>query len=39
VDVGTTFGDHMQLLHGIADGEEVVTDNAVLLDGTLDQLL
>lgn len=39
VEVGAAFGDRVQVLRGVAPDEEVVTDNAVLLDGELDQLL
>lgn len=39
VEVGATFGDRVQVLRGVRDGDEVVAENAVLLDGELDQLL
>jgi cobalt-zinc-cadmium efflux system membrane fusion protein len=39
VTLGAGFGDRVQVLSGLAAGEEVVSDNAVLLDGELDLLL
>ena len=39
VEVGATFGDRVQVLRGVRDGDEVIAENAVLLDGELDQLL
>lgn len=39
VQVGATLGDRVQVLRGVRDGEEVVAENAVLLDGELDELL
>lgn len=39
VEVGGAIGERVQVLRGVEPDEEVVTDNAVLLDGELDQLL
>ncbi len=39
VEAGAQFGDRVQVLRGLEAGEEVVADNAVLLDGELDQML
>ena len=39
VRVGSRIGDRVQVLSGVSDGEEVVVENAVLLDGELDQVL
>lgn len=39
VEVGGVFNDRVQVLRGVGAGEEVVAENAVLLDGELDQLL
>lgn len=39
VTTGLSLGRDIQVLSGLAAGEEVVTEGAVLLDGELDQLL
>lgn len=39
VRLGATIGDRVQILEGITAGESIVTTNAVLLDGELDQVL
>lgn len=39
VTLGAGLGDRVQVLAGLVAGEEVVIDNAVLLDGELDLLL
>lgn len=39
VHTGLSVGDQIQVLDGVAAGDEVVTRGAVLLDGELDQLL
>lgn len=39
VQVGGRIGDQVQVLSGVSEGEEVVVENAVLLDGELDQVL
>lgn len=39
VTLGASFGDRVQVVEGLSAGEEVVVDNAVLLDGELDLLL
>lgn len=39
VHTGLSVGDQIQVLDGVATGDEVVTRGAVLLDGELDQLL
>lgn len=39
VALGAGFGDKVQIVDGLAAGDEVVIDNAVLLDGELDRLL
>lgn len=39
VEVGADFGDRVQILRGLDAGDEVVAENAVLLDGEFDQLL
>lgn len=39
VHPGITLGDHVQIVEGVASGEHVVVEGAVLLDGELDVLL
>jgi hypothetical protein len=39
VELGASVGEDVQVLRGLQAGEEVVTKNAVLLDGELDQVL
>lgn len=39
VELGADLGERVQLLRGVEAGEEVVAENAVLLDGEFDQLL
>jgi cobalt-zinc-cadmium efflux system membrane fusion protein len=39
VHVGSELGDHVQVLDGLREGENVVVENAVLLDGELDLVL
>lgn len=39
VELGAALGDRVQVSAGLAPGEEVVVDEALLLDGELDQLL
>lgn len=39
VSLGQPFSDQIQILSGLAPGEEVVVSGAVLLDGELDRLL
>lgn len=39
VQLGAAVGDLVQVVHGLAPGERVVVENAVLLDGELDRLL
>lgn len=39
VQLGASVGDDVQILEGLKAGEQVVTKNAVLLDGELDQVL
>lgn len=39
VEAGATLGERVQILRGLDPGDEVVAENAVLLDGELDQLL
>jgi len=39
VTLGTSVGEQIQVLAGLVQGEQVVVENAVLLDGELDLLL
>ena len=39
VEVGSNLGDDVQILKGLNEGDDVVTTNAVLLDGELDLIL
>lgn len=39
VRLGSNVGEDVQILEGLASGEQVVIQNAVLLDGELDQVL
>ncbi|WAS97945.1 efflux RND transporter periplasmic adaptor subunit [Nannocystis punicea] len=39
VSLGASLGDRVQVTGGLEEGDEVVIDNAVLLDGELDRLL
>jgi len=39
VELGANIGEDVQILKGLKEGEEVVTTNAVLLDGELDLIL
>lgn len=39
VALGASLGEHVQVLDGLTPGEQVVIENAVLLDGELDLLL
>jgi cobalt-zinc-cadmium efflux system membrane fusion protein len=39
VKIGANVGTSVQILSGIDEGDEVITENAVLLDGELDRLL
>jgi len=39
IQVGLRIGDQVQVLTGLDQGDEVVVDNAVLLDGELDRVL
>jgi RND family efflux transporter MFP subunit len=39
VHTGSTLGEGVQILDGVAVGEQVIVDGAVLLDGELDQLI
>jgi cobalt-zinc-cadmium efflux system membrane fusion protein len=39
VTLGTRVGDRVQVLSGLQEGDEVVVDGAVLLDGELDRIV
>jgi membrane fusion protein, heavy metal efflux system len=39
IQVGQRIGDFVQVLSGISEGEQVLVENAVLLDGELDRVL
>jgi cobalt-zinc-cadmium efflux system membrane fusion protein len=39
VQIGRSIDGHVEILSGVAEGEEVVTKGALLIDGAAEQLL